>query len=142
MEQIMFGLIFTGLFAWTVWLAHEWWVARTRRILNQSIADGIVPVNYSKIVRMLATEQNAEACGFPTDEQERRFGDLSALRKQVGLIRLAGFDAARAAKLKGELFEQAIAANPYEKRSGAAQQWARGFCQAGGHPPKGWMKRA
>lgn len=142
-DRIMFGIVIFGFVVWVAVYAYEiWFEWKRKKVLTQQIAAGIVPVDYSSMVREFATKQNNEAMGFPTSEQETMFGALRALREKVGLIRAQGFDAARAAREKGEFFAQAISENPYEKGSGEAKQWARGFCQDGGHPPKAWMERA
>jgi len=140
-DTILFGVIIFGIVMWVAtYVGGIWWEWRRKKILYQTIRDGIVPADYSAAVREVATEVNDAALGGAPEDGMERY--LMALRNKVALIRLSGFDVAREARLKGELFAQAIDTNPHEKGSGEAKQWARGFCQDGGHPPKGWMERA
>lgn len=142
-DIIMYGLVGGGFTLWSAWAIYVVLAERRRkRILNQQIMDGVVPVDYSNVVREFATQQNVEACGFTTAAQEHRINRLQALRMKVAHIRVEGFDAARQARVGKVLFETGISANPYEKGSGEAKQWARGFCQEACHPPKAWMERA
>lgn len=143
-ELIMYGLLGSGVIVWVASYVYEiWYKWNQKRVIDQQIKDGVVPLNYTAVVRATATERNNEVLGgILTPEQEQKAVNLDRLRWKVSEIRVQGFDAARKAKDKGELFGQAIAMNPYEKGSGEAKQWARGFCQQGGHPPAGWMERA
>lgn len=142
-DRIMFGVVIFGFVVWVGVYVYELWAEwKRKKILTQQIAAGVVPVEYSSMVREFATKQNNEAMGFPTSEQEVMFAALRTLREKVSLIRAQGFDAAREARDNKRSFAMAIADNPYPKGSGEARQWARGFCQDGGHPPKAWMDRA
>ncbi len=145
-DTIMFGVIIFGLIVWVgvyaYEIGYEWWRKRT---INRQIASGVVPVDYSAVIREAATDRNNEvlAWGAPIDpKRAKKNADLLSLRTRVAIIRSDGFVAAQAARLKGEMFAQAISENPYPKGSGEAKQWARGFCQDRGHPPKSWMERA
>ncbi|HDZ37799.1 MAG TPA: hypothetical protein ENH62_05880 [Marinobacter sp.] len=143
-DQMMFGIVIFGFVAWVLVYAHEIWSEwRRKKFINQQIDDGVVPQNYSKVVKEWATRYDAEAMSpGMTDEQDRRHGRLSHLRQTVGMIRARGFDEARRARQWGMSFNEAIADCPYEKGSGEAQQWTRGFCQESGVRPKEWMERA
>jgi len=143
---VFYGLIASITIGWVSSYVYGVLYERYRkRVLDQQVEAGIVPLDYSNAVRELATARNNEVLhqgGLPDSHQERQAVNLDRLRWRVSEIRVQGFDAARVARVKGEMFAQAIAENPYAKGSGEAKQWARGFCQDGGHPPKGWMERA
>ncbi len=145
-DTIMFGVITSGMVVWAGVYAYEIWYRWWRkRIITKQIADGIVPVDYSAAIREAATDRNNEvlAGGSLTDPvRDQRTAELLSMRTRVGLIRAEGFDAAREARGNKRSFAMAISDNPYPRGSGEAKQWARGFCQDGGHPPKEWMERA
>lgn len=115
-------------------------VRRVRK-LNQQIRDCVVPVDYNSIAEV-ARQQNESVLHPTQGPQDVSFGDLLALRTRVAYIRVEGYDTAKDEKAKGTLFIDAIEQNPYTKGSGEAKQWARGFCQAHGTQPKGWMELA
>lgn len=134
-DLYLFGAFLAcGVFYVGYWAFVDWRETRRLIFLNKQIREGIVPTDYSKKIKAVARQQNADF-GGPTDA-------LGALRYKVSCIRVEGFDRARVAKNRGELFIDGIESNPYPKGSGEAQQWARGYCQEGCHPPKGWMQIA
>lgn len=148
-ELIMYGLLGSGLIVWIASYVYQILYERHRkRVIDQQIRDNVVPVDYSAVIREVATDRNNEVLhqGILSPEQEEKAVNLERLRWHVAAIRVLGYDAAKRAEERGELFAFAIETNnPYEKGSGEAKQWARGFCQGfgkGGHPPAGWMERA
>ena len=142
-DNIMFGITIAGMVLWVGSYAYQAYNIHKERVIDKQIAEGVVPRNYSKAVRERAKAGNNVVLGGTiSHEQELAFQNLGSIRLQVARIRCDGFDRARLAKENGELFIDAIETNPHPKGSGAAQQWARGFCQEGGNPPAGWMEIA
>lgn len=134
-DLLLFGAFLScGVLYVGYWAYQDWRETRRLRLLYKQIREGVVPRDYSKQIKAVARQHNTEY-GGPT-------AALQSLRYRVSLIRVEGFDRAQAAKNRGELFVDGIESNPYPKGSGEAQQWARGYCQEGGHPPKGWMEIA
>ena len=142
-DNIMFGITIVGMILWVGSYAYQAYKIHCERVIDKQIAEGVVPRNYSQVIRERATKvNNVSLAGTITHAQELAFQNLGSIRLQVARIRCDGFDRARLAKENGELFIDAIETNPHPKGSGAAQQWARGFCQEGGNPPAGWMEIA
>ena len=141
-DTIMFGLIAAGVLGW-IGLAIAGYVneKRRKRELYRQIEYGEVPVDYSAAIKEVATEQGASILltGF---ENESRSKDLLDLRTKVARIRADGYDCAKEDEVQGGTFRQGIEDNPWPNGSGEAKQWARGYCQAYGAPPKEWMRRA
>lgn len=140
-DNIMFGITIAGMVLWVGSYAYQAYQIHLERVIDKQITDGVVPRNYSKAIRERATKVNNEVLGGAI-AQGQGLPELGSIRLIVAHIRVEGFDRARLAKENGELFIDAIETNPYDKGSGEAQQWARGFCQEGGNPPQGWMEIA
>lgn len=141
-DTIMFSIIAVGVVAWIAWAIIGTIVeARRKRELHRQIEVGEIPVDYSAAIREVATDQNNAILGTGF-ENEQRSVDLHNLRMKVSIIRVNGYDWARDDMDGGIELSLGILQNPYVKGSGSAKQWARGYCQASGTPPKEWMERA
>ncbi len=140
-DTMMFGVVGIGFVLWvfTYVVEHAWKVLK-RRKLDKQVVEGVVPRDYSRKLKVLQQELNQG--NLLTDEQNATWDRLQSLRERVGLIRLAGYDAGDVARVERVEFALGIGKNPYPRGTGEAQQWARGFCQATGQPPKHWMARA
>ena len=141
MDLIMFGMLAIGGVGFLGWIIATILERRRKRELYRKIEYGEVPVDYSAAIREVATEQGASILltGF---ENEGRSKDLLSLRTKVARIRAEGYAAAVVHERGGIELWVGIRYSPYPIGSGEAKQWARGYCQASGTPPKEWMEQA
>ncbi len=55
---------------------------------------------------------------------------ISSIREQVAQVRYAGYLVGEKDQLSGMLMGSVVTGNPHVTGSGAAKQWARGYCMA------------
>lgn len=120
---------------------RDWF--RARKLVSRADTDaiaemiqaGTIPRDYSRIMKAAMEQVNAQQIAttdgnsiYPTTEAIIRFETLKGMRTRVARVRHSGYLRGERDRHSGVKFSQGIAANPYKKGTGAAQQWVRGYC--------------
>lgn len=133
--------LLTGIAEWV----YKWWQRRELAKSIESVTRYEIPANYDHVAEIQegVNKQQLEATEAgqigPLNEIA---GKLNQVREKTSRVRYSGYVFGEEAKLNGVPMDIAITQHSYEKGTGAAKQWTRGFCMAFGAQPKEWMDKA
>lgn len=124
---------------------YKWWKGRAKRAALKSIEKYEVPTDYNQVgliqedvnKRQLDATEAGQVVSATALE-----GKISQVRQKVSRIRYGGYVFGEEAKLNRVDFDIGVEQHKYEKGSGEAKQWVRGYCMAFGVQPKKWMDKA